>query len=234
MPWLSKEILSFLNRGTLTQEEVFTRLLQQEPWEYICNETEFRNLRLFVNPSVLIPRIETEQIIDIAKENLDGVKNIVEIGTGSGCISISLAKEIPSSVPIFAIDIDEKALDIARRNAEGNDVENKITFIQSDLLSGQAYKSPTLYIANLPYIPTNMYNKLDRSVHDFEPGVALDGGIDGLKYYKKLIEQIPKSKNILLIEIEPSTLEDFRKLDYQFDIIKDFREKDRFLLFHLT
>ena len=231
---ISQEILTYIETNKIPQEELFERLLSKEPWEYISGEAEFRGHRFHVNSNVLIPRIETEQIVDIAKENLEGIKNIVDIGTGSGCIAISLAKELDNDTPIYALDISKSALDVAKENAKSNNVEEKIVFKQNNLLEGLKFESPTLYIANLPYIPTDMYNKLDSSVHDFEPKLALEAGDDGLKYYKELFVQIPKGNNILIVEIEPSTVEDIRKIKEPAKVIKDFRGLDRFLLFDFS
>ena len=231
---ISQEILTFIETNKIPQEEIFERLLSFEPWEYISGETEFRGHKFHVNSSVLIPRIETEQIVDIAKENLEGIKNIVDIGTGSGCIAISLAKELNNDIPIYALDISKSALDVARDNAKLNSVEEKIIFKQNNLLEGLKFESPTLYIANLPYIPTDMYNKLDSSVHDFEPNLALEAGDDGLKYYRELFVQIPKGNNILIVEIEPSTIENIKKIKEPIKIVKDFRGLERFLLFNFS
>ncbi len=231
---ISQEILTFINEKQSPKEEVFKRLLSNEPWEYICGETEFRGNKFHVNSKVLIPRIETEQIVDIAEENLEDIKNIVDIGTGSGCIAISLAKELNNDIPIYAIDINKDALDVAQNNARLNNAEGKIVFKQNNLLEGLEFESPTLYIANLPYIPTDMYDKLDSSVHDFEPKLALEAGGDGLKYYKELFMQIPKDNNLLIIEIEPSTIEDIKKIKEPVKTVKDFRGFNRFLLFDFS
>lgn len=231
---ISQEILTFIETNKIPQEEIFERLLSFEPWEYISGETEFRGHKFHVNSSVLIPRIETEQIVDITKKNLEGIKNIVDIGTGSGCIAISLAKELNNDIPIYALDISKSALDVARDNAKLNSVEEKMTFKHNNLLEGLKFESPTLYIANLPYIPTDMYNKLDSSVHDFEPKLALEAGNDGLKYYRELFVQIPKDNNILIVEIEPSTIEDIKKIKEPLKIVKDFRGLERFLLFDFS
>lgn len=231
---ISQEVLHFIEQKKLSQDILFQRILSGEPWEYISGKTEFRGYDFLVNRDVLIPRIETEQIVDIAKNNLKGMKNIVDIGTGSGCIAISLAKEIKTNIPIYAIDISQKALQIAQENAKLNSVGDRIIFKNNNLLEGLEFSSPTLYIANLPYIPIDMYDKLDKSVHDFEPKLALEAGEDGLKYYKEILKQIPKGDNALIIEIEPSTLENIRKIKQPTKIIKDYRRLDRFLLFNFS
>lgn len=231
---ISQEVLAYIQANKIAPREIFKRLLSSEPWEYISGETEFRGYKFNVNSNVLIPRIETEQLVDIAKKNLEGIKNIVDIGTGSGCIAISFAKELNNNIPIYALDISKDALDLAQDNARLNNVEKQIIFKKNHLLEDLKFESPTLYIANLPYIPTDMYNKLDRSVHDFEPKLALEAGKDGLRYYKQILKQIPKVNNVLIIEIEPSTLEDIKKIQQPTEIIKDYRGLDRFLLFNFS
>ena len=228
---ISQEILTYIRSNKIPPEKIFNRLLSNEPWEYISGEAEFRSYKFNVNSNVLIPRVETEQIVDIAKENLKGIKNIVDIGTGSGCIAISLAKELNNNISIYAIDISKNALDVARDNAKLNNVEEKIIFKQNNLLKGMEFESPTLYIANLPYIPTDMYNTLDSSVHDFEPKLALEAGKDGLKYYRTLFVQIPKGNNLLIVEIEPSTIKYITNIKEPIKVIQDFRGLNRFLLF---
>ncbi len=225
---ISREILDYVNEKDISIESVLQQLESGKPWEYICNRAFFRDREFFVNENVLIPRIETEQIVDIAKDNLDGIKNIVDVGTGSGCIIISLYKELGDKFNYIGIDVSKKAISVARQN----DKSGSIKFIQGDLLEKIDIDTPTLYIANLPYIPKDMYEKLDRSVKDFEPKIALLGGIDGLKYYKELIKQIKDVNSILIMEVEPSTIADLKGLTHNFDlhIYKDVLGKDRFVL----
>lgn len=230
---ISKEILDYSQKKDILLEDILEQLKTGKPWEYISGEVTFRDIALRINRNVLIPRIETEQIVDIARENLEGIRNIVDIGTGSGCIIISLCKELGNGFNYYGIDICKKALKVAQENALLNNLETNITFLQSDLLNNFKLESPTLYIANLPYIPKIMYENLDRSVKDFEPKKALLGGDNGLIYYEKLIKQIDKG-NKLLIEIEPSTLEDVKKLNKNYKIYKDIYGKNRFILFNLT
>jgi release factor glutamine methyltransferase len=137
------------------------------------------------------------------------------------------------------IDIDNEALKIAKKNALLHKVNKKVSFLRGNLLKGIELNSKTLIIANLPYIPKNIYKKLDRSVVNFEPKRALLGGKDGLQYYKKLISQVKKAckKDIsldvaLLIEIEPSTLGNLQKVlgNYKTKVISDYRGLDRFVL----
>jgi len=255
---VANEIYSHSEENDIEIEDILKRIEKDEPWEYIRGYAEFRGINFLVTKDTLIPRIETEQIVDIAldlikKKNIP-YSNIIDIGTGTGCIIISLYKELKADkeeieekekrnqdeeYTFLATDSSSKALDIAKENAKRNSIKN-ISFVKKNLIDNKDLENNSLILANLPYIPTNMYMKLDRSVKDFEPKKALDGGKDGLKYYKELLSIIQDSKkrNIdLAVEIEPSTLKDFKKLapkSTSLKIIKDFREKNRFLLLHFA
>ena len=254
---VANEIYSYSEANDIGIENILKRIENDEPWEYIRGYTEFRSINFLVTKDTLIPRIETEQIVDIAldliKKKNTPYSKIIDVGTGTGCIIISLYKELKEEkeeieekekrnqdeeYTFLATDSSSKTLDIAKENAKRNSIKN-ISFVKKNLIDIEDLEDNSLILANLPYIPTNMYMELDRSVKDFEPKKALDGGQDGLKYYKELLTIIQQSKkNIdLVVEIEPSTLEDFKKLVPQntnLKIIKDFREKNRFLLLHFS
>lgn len=241
---ISKEIQALSKEKNIPLEDIFKRIELEEPWEYISGKTEFCSNKFLVNRDTLIPRIETEDLVEICYKKFSSNKsylNIVDIGTGSGCIVISLCKRIgDNNINFVATDISEDALDTAKKNAKLNGVEKLINFVNTNLIDSIEIKSNTLLIANLPYIPAEMYESLDRSVKEYEPKTALEGGIDGLEFYKELLKQleekIQSKKNItLIVEIEPSTLEDFKILfsGYNVEIAKDFREKERFVLIHL-
>ncbi|MBI2338553.1 peptide chain release factor N(5)-glutamine methyltransferase [Candidatus Daviesbacteria bacterium] len=169
-----------------------------QPKQYIKGYVEFYKLRFKVTPDTLIPRPETELLVD---EVLNSIKSInkkdilvVDVGTGAGNIAISIAKNT-SQVKIIAVDISEKALKVAKQNAKLHSVENRIKFIQSDLLSAvdcnlKPVTCNLIVVTNLPYIPSARIPYLDSSVKDFEPHIALDGGEDGFKLYRKLFQQI--------------------------------------------
>jgi len=251
---IANEIYQYSKENNVDIETILRRIKKNEPWEYIRGYTEFRGTNFLVTRDTLIPRIETEQIVDIAlnlvkKRNIPYSK-VIDIGTGTGCIIISLYKDLnkerkshkekkEKNKSIFlATDNSKKTLNIARENAKNNSI-NDIHFVKEDLISKEELKDSSLILANLPYIPTFMYKNLDGSVKDFEPKNALDGGKDGLKYYKKLIEIIRRSnkKDIdLVVEIEPTTEKDFKELikEEKLEIIKDFRGKNRFLLLHFS
>ena len=189
-----------------------TRNIKEKPDAYKNGRIEFCGLLIKVTPDVLIPRFETEQLvketINFIHNNLPNIKliRILDVGTGSGCISIALAKGI-SSAQITALDISKKALRVAKENAQTHQVENQITFTHSDLLSNlrKEESQPDIIVANLPYIPKERIPTLDSSVKDFEPLIALDGGSDGFDIYRKLFTQIKKKEmtpKLIIAEID--------------------------------
>lgn len=157
-------------------EDSISRLQNHEPIQYIIGETEFFGLKFRVNEHVLIPRPETEElvqwILDDIGENSAGSKlEILDIGTGSGCIAISLAKHLPQS-KISAIDISEKALKIARENAEINNVE--INFMQADILQKELLEEKyDVIVSNPPYVRELEKQEMQRNVLEHEPEMAL-------------------------------------------------------------
>lgn len=178
-----------------------------KPIQYKKGYVEFYKLKFKVTPDVLIPRPETEFLVDEVLKFISQLSTvpcnlkptILDIGTGSGNIAISIAKNLnvhPRGVHIVAADISQKALKVARQNAKLHGVEKSISFIQSNLLSlyydrlEYHSREPDIIVANLPYIPTQRIPYLDSSVKDFEPLVALDGGEDGFALYRKLFQQI--------------------------------------------
>jgi len=240
---VAKDILEYVQNNELPLDPILERIKLNEPWEYIKGEGEFRNNNFELSTHTLIPRIETEIMIDIAKQELikspTPYTDIVDVGTGSGCIIISLVKELLEKSKInnqeykyFATDISEDALGIAKRN-EGRILDQSIIqFIPTDLIEDLTFPKDSfcLVLANLPYIPTQQYLGLDKSVLEFEPRTALDGGESGIQYYEKLLTQI-ETKNLkgcAIFEIEPSTLELFKPLYPK--VIKDQYGKDRFIL----
>lgn len=187
---------------------------QDIPQAYQQGWIEFYKLRFKVTPDVLIPRPETELLVDEVTRYIashpeerssdEGSQpvTILDLGTGSGCIAISIAKNLhPTSgvgVKIIATDISEKALEVAKQNAKLHGVSSMITFLKSNLLSYTKSRRsshfcqiiPDVIVTNLPYIPSQRIAYLDSSVQDFEPHVALDGGENGFELYRKLFAQI--------------------------------------------
>ena len=169
-------------------KQLIKRAANQEPIPYITRTAPFYGRDFTVTPAVLIPRPETEQIVElaIAWAKSHGSLEIVDVGTGSGCIAVSLAAEIPQA-KITAIDISTDALIIAKRNGEKH-TPGQITFRQGNLLL--PLKQPVdLIVANLPYITSDEWTMLDDGVKLYEPKLALKGGNDGLDLIRELLQQ---------------------------------------------
>lgn len=161
------------------------------PMQYITNNQEFMNLNFYVDENVLIPQPDTETLVEeVINEYKEKKCEILDLCTGSGAIAISLAKYINES-NIVASDISMKALQIAKLNAEKNLVRKKIEFIESDMFDKIYKEDFDIIVSNPPYIKTKVIEKLDRQVKN-EPYIALDGGADGLKFYKIIIENAYK------------------------------------------
>ncbi len=245
---IAREISEYLNIKKRSNEvEIFKRLHLEEPWEYVRGSVIFCNNEFKISKDTLIPRIETEQLVYECKEYIEknGIKNIVDVGTGSGSIVISLASLLKDNIPysFYATDISKEALKIAKLNGKKILKTKKVRWLTTNLIkSVPKFDGPTLIIANLPYIPTEQYEKLEKSVLRYEPRLALDGGEDGLQYYKELFEQI-KAKELncksIYIETESSIFKESKKLIKKYFPnskvrgIKDCFNKERFLKIEL-
>ena len=176
--------------------QMVARRANREPLQHIIGDTSFRGFIIKCDPRALIPRPETESLVDMAKEALKDVENpfIVEVGTGTGAISIACAKEI-AGAKVLATGISEDALSLARENAASNGLgENsegaKLAFAKGDLLDAVTDTAKIdCLIANLPYIPDGEKGKLQPEVDKFDPALALFGGPDGLTLVRKLLQQ---------------------------------------------
>lgn len=193
------------------------------PIEHITHQKEFMKLNFFVDKNVLIPRQDTEilveEVIKIAQKT--NAKKILDLCTGSGAIAVSLAKYLPQS-EITAIDISNEALKIAKKNAISNNVENQITFVNSDMFTNLNEEKFDIIVSNPPYIKTNVIEKLDIQVKN-EPYIALDGGKDGLDFYKKIINEsyrYLKYKGYLCLEIG---------FDQKIDVIEFIENTEKFV-----
>lgn len=203
--WLLSSLLNcskselYLQKNELSEEqcELFqdwiSRRIKGEPAQYIAGWTEFYGHRFNVNKSVLIPRSETERLVDVAIDTLQELEKhqIVDIGTGSGCIAISVAAEIPSA-SVLGLDISPEALVTAEENAFINKLLN-VQFLQTDFL--QFTPSEPVYdglLMNPPYIPTNEMDTLMKEVRDYEPDLALTDHEDGLTFYRHLADTAQK------------------------------------------
>jgi len=176
--------------------EKVKRRINREPLQYIIGETEFYGLKFKVDPSVLIPRQETELLVEKAMEiaisqKLENPK-ILEVGTGSGCISISIASKL--TCQIDAIDPSNDALKTARLNSDANGTSEKINFVKKDILSDfDNFNGYDLIISNPPYIAKHEMETLMDEVKNFEPREALTDNADGLVFYRKFIELANKT-----------------------------------------
>lgn len=168
-------------------KEKLKRRMNHEPLQYIRGFTEFYGLKFNVKNSVLIPRQETELLVEKSIELLKQFNNprLIEIGTGSGCIAASIGKN--SICNIDAIDIDEKALSLAAENAAMNDVKN-INFINKDIRSFKDFNDYDIVISNPPYISGTEFELLDEEVKNYEPHHSLTDDGDGLTYYKIIFD----------------------------------------------
>jgi release factor glutamine methyltransferase len=164
-------------------------LIKGIPLQHITHRQEFMKMNFYVNENVLIPRPDTEvlveEVIKIAKKI--NAKKILDLCTGSGAIAVSLAKYIENS-QITATDISEEALKIAEINAKNNAVDRQIAFITSDLFEELPKEKYDIIVSNPPYIKKDIIKTLDKEVQN-EPNIALDGGYDGLDFYRKIVKQ---------------------------------------------
>lgn len=181
--------------------ENFEKRRRRIPLAQILGRQSFYGLDFFVNEDVLIPRADTECLVDLvledyadlAKQAGSSSLNILDLCTGSGCIGISVAKHLPYQ-ELLLLDLSEKALAVAKKNAEKHLGEN-VTLLQSDLLKGVQGKKFSLLLSNPPYIVSRVIPGLDREVSEYEPKMALDGGEDGLVFYRRIARE---AKAVLL------------------------------------
>lgn len=203
-----------------------------EPVEYLLGSTTFAGHRICVSPDVLIPRPETEILLEEAIKLIkpDGLP-VLDVGTGSGILALSLAKKF-LELEIHAVDISPAALVMAKKNADG---AGKIMFAQGDLMSGAALPERfQMIVANLPYIPSGQIDGLMREVRR-EPRLALDGGTDGLDLIRKLITQSVGRTHYLLLELGDGQAAETKTLCLDagyalINILPDFTQRERILV----
>ncbi len=227
-----QRILDALGRG-------LRRVAAGEPVQYVLGEWDFRELTLRVDKRALIPRPETEQLVDLVLKKLQSSllpkPLVVDLGTGSGCIILSVAKAVEEGI-FVGLDISDQALSLARENAKLNALEHKVYFARSDGCGEFDPGSVDILVSNPPYIPSAVVDRLDTRIRDHEPRLALDGGSDGLDLYRNLIfdaVMVVKPGGSVFFEIgddqgaQVSTLlDEFGFIDVQ--LYKDYGGKDRF------
>ena len=219
------------------------RRVAGEPSQYITGIQEFWSLPMRVNPTVLIPRPETEVLVQAALEFIGSAQakiTIMDLGTGSGAIAIALARELPTA-RIVATDVSMATLQLARENARLNQVDGQISFVQADMLAATSGGSQkfNLVVTNPPYVSHDDFSALPREIRDYEPRHALYGGVDGLTAIKHIIREAPtvlRQAGGLLMEMGAGQAESVSTLvrDSQYyqshHIIKDYSGIDRVLV----
>jgi release factor glutamine methyltransferase len=233
-----------LNReASLAIASALKRRIKHEPIQYVLGEAHFFGLRFKVDRDCLIPRQETEILVETAVRYARRLPHIayriLELGTGSGCIAVSLAKSLPDA-KITATDISQEALAIAKENARNNELDGKIKFIQSDLFSDHELRAMSyeLIISNPPYVASDEIKDLQPEI-SYEPGIALDGGEDGLDFYRRIIQDSPahlEEGGYLILEMgigqRPQIEKIFQKSE-KFEIIgvvKDYNHIERVIV----
>ena len=215
-----------------TLNEYVKKRLGHMPIQYILNRAYFCGLPLYVNENVLIPRFDTEvlveEVLKISKK--DKSKRILDICTGSGAIAIAL-KKLGGFERVDALDISDKALEVARRNA--NELDSDINFLKSDMFSSLTCENKyDIIVSNPPYIQSDVVDTLESEVKDFEPRLALDGDADGMKFYKIIAKNYEKylaDNGVLALEIGYDEADDIRALFEGKNVVikKDLANLDR-------
>ena len=202
---------------------IFRRAIKKEPIAYLLNNKEFWSIKFKIDKNVLIPRPETETLVETAvKYYKNKDPYVLDVGTGSGCIIISLLKELKKSNGI-AVDVSNKALKIAIKNAKNNNTFKRIKFLNTSIAQLSNFKFD-LIVSNPPYIARHQLKNLDEDVRNFEPKIALDGGNDGLDVIRKVIyhsRKILKINGMLALEIGNGQ---YKKVS-QILKLSNFREK---------
>jgi len=216
------------------------------PMNYILKEKEFMGLKFYIEEGVLIPRPDTEILVEYILNMIEekfgsSPLNIVDIGAGSGCISLSLAWYIKNAF-VYSIDIDDKALKVTGENIKRLGLSSKVKLLKSDLFEGikslQLEGKIDIIVSNPPYIPPKVIETLQPEVKDYEPRGALDGGEDGLCYYRRIIPDSKvylKNNGIVAFEIGFDQGEDVRNIFLRegfskVDILKDLQGLDRVIV----
>jgi len=232
-PAITKDKLALIS-------SVLKRRITGEPIQYVLGKTEFMGLKFKVTPDVFIPRPETEILVETAiklvhrPQSIVHSYNILDLGTGSGCIAVLLTKFLPNA-KISAVDISGRAIQLAKENARLNKVE--IDFIQSDLFNTVDYRLSTidLIVSNPPYITSAEIDNLQPEIQ-YEPRLALDGGKDGLEFYRKIISLSPyylKKDGLLIMEMgfnQAGAIRNIFKISGKFkilEVVKDYNNIDR-------
>jgi len=236
---ITKNDWKLLQKKYKNLDKVIEKLENNYPVQYLIGYVDFFDNKIKVNENVLIPRFETETLVEKTLQFIEKLEfnkiSILEIGTGSGCISIALKSE-NRDFEITAIDKSRKALKVARKNAKIN--KCKVNFINKDIFKYNIINKFDVLISNPPYLKDG--EKLDSNI-EFEPKIALFGGKDGLDFYRQIFKATKKSLNkkyLVAFEIEETNASKLKKIakesfpDAKIIVEKDLAEKDRYLFIH--
>ena len=220
--------------------EAIKRRANGEPLQYVTGEMPFRHLILRCEPGVLIPRPETEILVDVALEGIDEASEsndenpvrVLEVGVGTGCISLSIAAE-RQNTQVVATDISPKAIALATRNRDVLELQDRVLLVECDLVEGvpeEFAHSFSVFVSNPPYIPSKVLKKdVPEEVRAFEPELALDGGEDGLDTYRRLLDAAPhmlKHGGIFCVELYEGHLDEAAQIAEQQGIWKTVTIKE--------
>lgn len=240
------EIYAYYDRPLSVEErdalrESLRRRGAGEPLQYVTGEVGFRHIILRTAKGVLIPRPETEMLVELVLERIKGAEQprILEVGCGTGCISLSLAKE--AGAQVTATDISPDAVACATRNVEALELGEHVQIVETDCVDGIEGPFDVL-VSNPPYIPTAVMEELDEEVVGYEPHLALDGGADGLDFFDRLIEAAPSllaPGGLFAFELHETCLEEAARRANNagfcnVQIVDDLTGKHRFLIGRLA
>ena len=234
---LTKENIKIPYGWTLRLEKMKERVMAGEPWQYVVGKTEFYGRTFIVNKDVLIPRQETELVTEQVIKHLYKCEKVLDLCCGSGVMGITIDCEVQkmniAPVGVTCADVNGDALKVAKQNAKLN--KAKINFVQSDMFEKIKGKFDFI-VCNPPYIETEVIETLDDSVKNYEPRLALDGGDDGLKFYRILAEQAHMHLNengLLILEIgynQGETVKALLQDKYDVEVTKDYGGNDRIVI----
>lgn len=229
-------IQSFSNDELNQIKLAIEKRLQHIPLAYIFGKTNFYGYDFIVNSNVLIPRLDTEVLVERVIDEIKSRQmpvSVLDVGTGSGAIAITLNKE--TGAKVIAVDVSEKALDVAKKNAQLNNAE--VEFVQSNLFSNLYGLKVDIMVSNPPYIESSQIDSLEAEVRDNEPILALDGGLTGLEFYEKIVQESDRYLNAngkLFFEIgfnQGLAVSEMMKLKFKnVQIIKDYLGQDRVVM----
>jgi len=244
------QLIVYRDKVTTEQANQFNQLIkkrsQRIPLQHLIGSVGFYGLDIQVSPNALIPRPETELLVETVIATIrthypsQTPIKLLDLATGTGCIALSLAKEIPKA-QVWGTDISDAALKLARKNAADSGLENRVTWIQSDLWKGM--EDPELrwdcIVSNPPYIPSHEIEELEPEVRDHDPMLALDGGEDGLNFYRALADQAAQwihENGFIFLECGKDQAPEIKKLFneaswFADQVVRDYNNVQRILVF---